>query len=305
LADPLIPVIREQLFQPVPGPVAALGEVVAERFGDAMSAVLFYGSCLRKDDPLDGLVDLYVIVSDYRAAYPGLRARLLAGVLPPTVSYLEAPTDAGPVRAKYAVLSERDFLKGTSRRWFHPYLWGRFAQPCRAWRVRDDEVADRLTRGIASAVRTLLGATRPLLGTTDPEEGWSRALALSYATELRPESGDRARTLVEADADYYARTWTAASEAMEADAPRRPDGTIPGQRRARLVWAVRRRTGKLMSVMRWLKALTTFEGGIDYAVWKLERHSGVRVTVPDRVRRRPWLYVWPELIRLYRSGVLR
>ena len=77
------------------------------------------------------------------------------------------------------------------------------------------------------------------------------------------------------------------------------------RRLARIAWATRRLTGKLMSTMRWFKALGTFEGGLDYAAWKLERHSGVKVHVSDKMRRRPWLHVWGELIRLYRRGVLR
>ena len=67
----------------------------------------------------------------------------------------------------------------------------------------------------------------------------------------------------------------------------------------------RRTWGKFLSIARWLKALATFDGGLDYAAWKLERHSGVKVEISDRMRRRPWLYVWGELIRLYRSGALR
>ena len=63
--------------------------------------------------------------------------------------------------------------------------------------------------------------------------------------------------------------------------------------------------GKTFHVARWLKALATFEGGLDYAIWKLERHSGVKVTLSERQRRWPWLYLWGELFRLYRSGALR
>lgn len=298
VSDRLHDIVRQIVYQPVPPAVAVLGEAMKARFGDSLLAVIFYGSCLRSGNPRDGLVDLYVIVSDYAAAFPGWRARTLARWVPPTVSYTQMETEDGPVRAKYAVLSLRDFRRGTSGKWFHPYLWGRFAQPCRVDQVRDSETGDVIVECLANAARTLLEQARPLLDPAlPPAEQWARALAMSYATELRPESGDRSRDLVEANLDHYDAVW----KALDPGPPASPAAV----RRARTAWAVRRRTGKAMSVMRWLKALTTFEGGLDYAVWKLERHSGVRVEVPDRVRRRPWLYVWPELLRLYRRGVLR
>jgi len=60
-----------------------------------------------------------------------------------------------------------------------------------------------------------------------------------------------------------------------------------------------------MSVLRLLKGLFTFEGGLDYIAWKLERHSGQTVEIPDKVRRRPLLHIWGLFWRLYRRGVFR
>ena len=40
--------------------------------------------------------------------------------------------------------------------------------------------------------------------------------------------------------------------------------------------------GKLLHVLRLMKATTTFKGGADYILWKVERHSGVRVEVSER-----------------------
>ena len=69
--------------------------------------MLFYGSCLRESQ-LDGLMlDFYLIVSDYRAAY---RQRWLATanrLIPPNVF----PFEADGLAAKYAVLSEADFAR--------------------------------------------------------------------------------------------------------------------------------------------------------------------------------------------------
>ena len=77
------------------------------------------------------------------------------------------------------------------------------------------------------------------------------------------------------------------------------------QTTARLAWALRAVVGKIGSVLRLLKGWYTFDGGLDYLVWKLERHSGKRIEVPARVRARPALHIWAFAWRLYRDGVFR
>ncbi|MGW8311390.1 MAG: hypothetical protein ACWGNB_10050 [Thiogranum sp.] len=75
--------------------------------------------------------------------------------------------------------------------------------------------------------------------------------------------------------------------------------------RNRIAWRLRTVQGKLLSLARLSKALFTFDGGLDYLAWKLERHSGQHIEVPDRVRRYPLLFVWVLVWDLYRRGVFR
>jgi len=312
--DPLDRIIHDRLADSLPEPITALADEMRRRFGDAVDAVIFYGSCLRKQDPRDGVVDLYVIVSSYRRAYPTRRGALLAAVLPPTVGYMALASPDGEIRAKYAVISMRDFRRGTCGEWFHSYLWGRFAQPCVLAYARGDAEEQAVARCMAGACRTLIRRTLALAPMPSAAADlWVNALELSYGTELRPESTGRARELVESNLGYYEAITAALGPELGLTAADGP-GSQPAYavrvsawraRGTRFAWAVRRFSGKLLSPARWLKALATFEGGLDYAVWKLERHSGTRIEVPDRVRRRPWLHIWGELWRLYRSGVLR
>ncbi len=83
--------------------------------------------------------------------------------------------------------------------------------------------------------------------------------------------------------------------------------TIPRAVRvfSKLAWLGRIAQGKLLSLLRLAKAAFTFQGGVDYLVWKLERHTGWPIELPDRVRRHPLLYGWGMLWRLYRQGVFR
>jgi hypothetical protein len=293
----------------------ALVEALRGRHGDAVNAILFYGSCLRSGDLFDGLVDLYLVVDDYLSFY-GRNARALANwLLPPNVFYTEIRVGERVVRAKYAVLSDADLRNGTSRRWFHSYLWGRFTQPTAlAWH-RDAESRQRIEASLASARRTFLEMVLPRLPAAGSvRELWQQGLQLSYGAELRAESAGRSAELTAAAVEYYIAATREAAATLRWPLILEGEGVemhyraeIPALRRglSRPGWWLRTAQGKLLSVARLLKALFTFEGGLDYIAWKLERHSGQRIEIPPRVRRYPLLFVWGLFWRLYRRGVFR
>jgi hypothetical protein len=82
---------------------------------------------------------------------------------------------------------------------------------------------------------------------------------------------------------------------------------VSGARRlaTKLAWSLRQGQGKLLSVARLVKALFTFEGGLDYIAWKLERHSGQHIVIPDKVRRAPLIHLWGFFLGLYRRGIFK
>jgi hypothetical protein len=93
----------------------------------------------------------------------------------------------------------------------------------------------------------------------------------------------------------------------EQDGAWRYRSQIGGLRRnaVTLAWAMRRGLGKLLSILRLVKALFTFDGGLDYIAWKLERHSGVEIRIPDKVRRAPLIHLWGFFWGLYRRGIFK
>src|SRR3546814_908661 len=144
---------RAETALPVAPPIAAISEAARARHGDAVAAVIFYGSCLRIGSDEGKVVDLYLVVDGYRAAYgSGLRA-LFNRVLPPNVFYLETRFDGRCVRAKYAVVSSAQFAAGAGGRWFQPYLWARFAQPCRIVWCRDPTAREGVVPALSGAAR--------------------------------------------------------------------------------------------------------------------------------------------------------
>jgi hypothetical protein len=74
---------------------------------------------------------------------------------------------------------------------------------------------------------------------------------------------------------------------------------------ATLRWSLRRLWGRSLNVLRLLKAASTFTDGLDYVLWKLERHSGLRIEATPRMRRYPRLAAFRLAWLVWRKGALR
>ncbi|QXQ05773.1 hypothetical protein KX816_16375 [Sphingosinicellaceae bacterium] len=270
------------------------------------NAVLFYGSCLRSGS-LDGLMlDFYVIVDSYDEAYGGGWRARANRLVPPNVFQVAY---AG-LRAKYAVLDSADFARLCSARTRNPSVWARFAQPSRLVWVRDEAAREAAIAAVAQAAPALLAAAASALPADLTVEAlWTGAFALTFAAELRTERKGRGDSIFAADPERY-RAFTAPALAA-ARVPAFMDGdriTIaPGVNRATgaAAWSRRRREGKMLSVARLAKATFTFDGGLDYLAWKIERHAGVPVPIAPWQRRWPILGGLVLLPRLLRSGAVR
>ncbi|MEE9411850.1 MAG: hypothetical protein V3V22_02235 [Methylococcales bacterium] len=308
--------IDKHVNQPANPALQPVTQAILERYGESTQAILYYGSCLRSNNPYDGLIDLYVLVDHYTTAYKGKSLLPFVNwLLPPNVFYLEVAVGDQTIRAKYALLSFADFNKATSPRWFHSYIWGRFSQPSRLLYVRNQNVQQKVVASLTQATVTFISRVVPALCVDfDNQMLWSEGLGLSYRTELRPEKPGRSLELYQADQAYYDAITEPVLMAIDADILVEPD-TQPLRYRCKLStqqyrittlsWALRRTQGKLLSVARLVKAVFTFQGGVDYIVWKIERHSGVNIEVTDKLRRFPLIYGWGVLWRLHRQGVLR
>ena len=281
--------VADELSLPVDPRVAAIAQAIAAKHGDASRAVLFYGSCLREKQ-LDGLMlDFYLIVSDYRAAYGKRWLAAANRLIPPNVFYFEHEG----LRAKYAVLSEADFhrLNGPETR--SVSVWARFAQPSRLAWVRDDAARARVVIAVSRAAPALLSAASGKIGELgDPLDLWRQAFALTYSAELRAERKGKATSVVDIDRERYRRFTGPALAAIEPEARHSS-------------WARRRAEGKALSVIRLAKATATFAGGPDYIAWKINRHAGTDIVIKPWQRRWPLLAAISLLPRLLKSGAVR
>lgn len=288
-------VIGAEIEAPASQAVRAVAEAARARHPGTL-AVLFYGSCLRSGSDEGGLVDLYLLVEGYGAAHRSRLAALGNRLLPPNVYYLEIPFEGRTVRAKYAVVTLEGLERLVGERGFHPYFWARFAQRVGLLWAADSAARARVTALLARAVETLARETRPLLAAPpSPRDLFARAFAETYATELRAERAGRAAELVAHDADRYERLGALLLPGLPA-----PDAAA--QAGAARRWRGRRALGKLLSIARLAKAAFTFSGGQGYLLWKIERHSGVRVEPRPWEQRHPLLSAPFLAWRVYRKG---
>lgn len=305
--------VREWSTRTPPPEIVPLLEGVQRRH-NGIAAVLFYGSCLRTLRADEGIADLYLLVDDYGKALRSPLQALLNRLLPPNVFYFQVPWDGKTLRAKYAVLTLRDFAKGAGR-WFHSYIWGRFAQPSGLIYVRSARDALQVQEALARAVCTFIEKVLPQAPETfTVRDLWTTGLSLTYRCELRSEKPAAVARLFDAAPEYYEAVTREALKALGL-----PVEILPGEgpvrfrsgisprekRRNGLAWRLRMAQGKGLSVLRLLKGSLTFENGLDYILWKIERHSGERIAVGPTLRRFPRLAACVTLWRLFRRGAFR
>jgi hypothetical protein len=284
--------VERELTTAVDPRVRALAAAIAAKHQDSSRAVLFYGSCLREQQ-LEGLMlDFYLIVADYRSAYPKRWQATANRLIPPNVFYFE---DDGLV-SKYAVLSEADFARECSPAASTVSTVARFAQPSRLVWSAAPPAAQAMVDIVSTAAPTLLGWTRPLDPNADTLSLWKRAFALTFAAELRAERSERSAGIVDSDPSRYERVGRAALELARAER---------GPRQAARWWRRMQAHGKRYSVLRLAKASLTFAGGADYIAWKINRHAGTQIALTAWQRRHPLLAGIALLPRLLKSGAVR
>lgn len=296
---------------------SSLAESLKRVCGDALLAVLFYGSRLTNTAPdRYSAYDLILVVTDYGSFYRRLRdagrsrrAPLLLSLLnrwlPPNV--ISYPLDGrdGPL-AKCLVLSATHFRRAL-RDWPRDHFClARLVQQTELLLARDAGAAQLVSEGLAGARMSPLWWAAP---STDPpftaEDLCRRMLEVSYGAELRPESGDRIQAVFEAQRDFLREAYDQVLEqGARSGILAREEG---GYRLARVPGAWQRLRlrayffrSKVRTTARWLKHMVTFEDWLDYIVRKVERRTAMSLEITPWERRLPLLFLWPKTIRVLR-----
>jgi len=293
--------------------IEPLLEEIRNKHGEDLQAILVYGSWLR--GKRDTMLDFYVLVENYRSLnskWQGWLCRLL----PPNVYHIHHKAgDLNEVehelRAKYALLTLNRF-QHAMRHDFHSYFWARFAQPCEVLYVRDEATQSVLTDAFNRASATFVRRVLPSMGDSfSSRELWTHGLSLTYQCEIRTETSKRGESIYDFNPEYYDRVTKAFAQPGEISADSGPETLYcnPSSRLSRkfssFSWGLRRFQGKLLSLLRLLKAALTFNEPLEYLLWKIERHTGLYIEPSQRQLRYPLIFAWPLLWKLRRKGAFR
>jgi hypothetical protein len=284
MTTPLQAELLKAMTTPVHKAIADMAEAIRAHHKDVL-AVLAYGSALRDSDPSDTLIDFYVLTQDLNGVSGNALSRALCRLVPPNVYY----TEHNHHRAKYAVLPLELLAQKVSGETANPYFWARFAQPMRLVWVKDEIASKRLMQVMERAAQTAGANAKSLAPDSTTLTQWQALFKHTYATELRPEDSSRAKLIAETQREYFELVSRLAAPSSIASTS----------------WTTRRWQGKLLSVLRLIKAAFTFKGGADYAAWKIKRHSGVDIEVKDWHRRHPLLASIVLLPKLLSKGALK
>ncbi len=279
----------------------AMVEHLKAAYGGGVRAVVFYGSCLRLGTDENLMLDFYVLVDRLGPAIGNPISAAFGTLLPPNVYYHECEFEKRAVRAKVAVMTLGAFARGTAETAFASAIWARFAQPAAIVYAADDVARTTVERALQRAVLTLMSKTVPLMaGPFDIRDVWVTAFRTTYKAELRPEPESKADELVDAQLAWFESVGAAALTELDIDPSARRGPEVGAIR----TWHLRRWWGRSLNVLRLIKAAFTFRGGLDYAVWKIERHSGVKVELTERERAHPVLTGLKLLWKTRRGGGL-
>jgi len=299
-----------------------LTQKIGSLLGNSVVGIIFYGSILREyrgssEDRDEGLHDLMVVVDDCGKALRNRLSALGCALLPPNVYYLEATENEKTHRSKYAVLSLKQLRRFTAAKCLQSYFWGRLSQPVRVvWR-RDDASEEAIKFCLRQAQTTLMRNTQALVNQEfTAKELWTKGLWASYRTEFRAEKKKQRAAEITSQGLAHFRTACLrdASTLGWSHVERGADSkelvfrrTIQRGARtsARVTWWARNLQGRCLHVLRLAKAGLTFQGGIEYLMWKIERHSGVAVELSERTKKHPLIFGWWALWKVRRKGGFR
>ncbi len=305
MSDAVLDIIRSESLEP-PTRVNDILQAIEKRHKDRVQAFVYYGSSLREMNNPEKMLDFYVLVDSYRKTHGTGPRAFLNRLIPPAVYYIERKDDQGILSTcKYSLLSLKEFERRCSDEVLQSQVWGRFSQPCILLRAKNDDVAERVYRARADAVRQMASQSAPLVApSATASEIWGRGFYESYRTELRPESSvGRSQEIVERFLDRYASLTTALYGPPDKTGHYKLSAETKDKVKG--LWFWRRVQGKPLSVIRVLNSAATFEGGLDYVLRKLKNHSGVDFHPTEFQRRHPVLTSPVMGWKLWRKGAFR
>jgi hypothetical protein len=246
-------------------------------------------------------------------SYSPRTATALAHILAPNVISVTDHNGSG-LRAKCSVICLADFKRACSRRPKDHFVQGRLFQfVVLAW-VRGDDQAREIRHAIADARAATFDWGRPSLPERFTVDQYVHSvLSRSLDGEIRPEVGDHAKTLADAQQEALRAIYSPLLQGLAATGELVVEGggsdagtTIYRQRvlptsleRFQVRWYFHR--SKARATARLLKHVVLYEGWLDYIVRKIERSGDTKIELTPREQRWPLIFLWPRVFRYLRD----
>ncbi len=267
----------------------------------SINAIIRYGSVLRQSHVTDTPVDYFIIASTYKHFHPHYISAAMNYLLPPNVYFLKGNKDQNTFLAKYNVITSPQLVN-----WLDfektPFFWIRLCQPCYIDYCVDEACRQELITSIAKAHKTAYLFARQLpeyimadqTQKEDPLTIWKFLFRRSYASELRNESIERIHSIVDVWEEYYNNITPLLEADFRKSYPQKE--VIPLSRRHLFIRSVQT---KIISFLRLIKARITSGATTEYIIWKLERHSKMRIALSPWQKKIPFLGRIITIIKLY------
>ena len=291
-------------------------------FGDALLAVVFYGSCLTSSTrSATSFLDFYLIADTYADFHKKRIHASINRLMPPAVFYLELTgPDGQKATCKYCVISLDDLEKATGKHARDLYHLGRFSKRIAVLYAQGESVVQRLVDVAFSAWDVLTPHALAATSSSFTLEDFAKSLlSLSYRGEVRLEQTDqKVAALYEAQKPFYDEVFRVVLDRYAAQHRDRfkvddavPQGTYllrrttayraAGLKKLNAFLAKSRRRGKL----RWPLMMFTVDNWVDILLAKLERTYGTRLELTPLERRFIIIFGWRHYFRLRREGKVK
>lgn len=265
--------------------VESLVALTRAQLGDALSALLLFGSCLAGSHGLRGVPDLLAILEDgtlepaLRHMGHGALTRYLAPRLPPLTLALRA--EPGGVTLAKLNLIEASTAAAELDALHDLYLAGRLSKYTALIYARSERArlaVEALTAQARQQVARLVALELP--PGSSLQDGVRACIALSYRAEVRPEGPQKLSALYESFAAHYdehfspllLRALAAQGVRLDESSQRFVDERSEPQRASerRTLQRILRRS-RLRAVLRWPKQALVYRGWMTYALDKRRR----------------------------------
>jgi len=278
-------------------------QALQKKFQPNVLAIILYGSWLR--GKRDTLPDFYVVLDTY-SCLPSRWERLGNRMLKPNVYSLLLHQEDQTCAAKYATITLENFTSGIAND-FHPYLWARFSQPTEIIFSKNPSVYLSISNAFTKASERMISESIPMIGSEfSLNTLWETSLALTYRSELRSENPEKMREFM----GHYAKHFEEKTHLIgpKYGLSKSVRGTWvchanQSKRYTTIVkWKLRNYIGTLLSVTLLAKAAFTFNEPLEYILWKVERHTGIKKEASVLQKRHPLIFAWGLLWQIYREG---